>query len=118
MDYPFRKSLVYAFTHSGSRKTIASTLITLVLVLSASFAFAQGIVTGSISGTVQDPQGAVVSGAKVTAKQLDTNREYTGETNATGGFSLRVLPPGHYSVQLESPTRRPLRSRGPPVSGA
>ncbi len=112
MDYPFRKSLVYAFTHSGSRKTIASTLITLVLVFSASFAFAQGIVTGSISGTVQDPQGAVVSGAKVTAKQLDTNREYTGETNATGGFSLRVLPPGQYSVKIEAKTFRALESHG------
>src|SRR5688572_11615428 len=51
--------------------------IALLLVFSTTLAFGQGIVTGTISGTVVDQQGAVVSGATVTAKDASTNREFT-----------------------------------------
>src|ERR1700731_512173 len=83
---------------NDSRKAIGSLLVVLVVVFCASFALAQGIVTGSISGTVEDPAGAVVGGAKVTARHLATNREYTAETGSTGNFNLRALSPGQYDV--------------------
>lgn len=66
--------------------------------------FGQGIVTGSISGTVQDPQGALVPGAKITATQLSTNRQYASESGRTGLFAINVLPPGQYDIKIEAPS--------------
>jgi hypothetical protein len=85
-----------------SRKS-ASLIVGLLLVLSATFAFGQGISTGSISGTVQDPQQAVVSGATVTATNNATNQQFTGTTNTQGFFTLRGVPAGNYTVVVEAP---------------
>src|ERR1700722_12706565 len=79
-------------------------------VFGSLFALAQGIVTGSISAVVQDPQGAVVAGAKVSAKQLATNREYKTETNSAGLVALRDLPPGAYSLRIEGTNFRPYQA--------
>jgi hypothetical protein len=70
-------------------------------VFASTLTFAQGIVTGSISAVVQDPQGAVVVGARVSARHLATNREFKTETNSAGLLALRDLPPGVYSVRIE-----------------
>ena len=100
MQLPFRRSTSLLLT------------IVVALVFCASFALGQGIVTGSISGTVQDSQGAVVVGAKVTATQLTTNRQYVAETTSAGIFNLRVLPPGDYDVKIEAKTFRNFESHG------
>jgi outer membrane receptor protein involved in Fe transport len=98
------------------RKAIGSLLVVLVVVFCASFALAQGIVTGSISGTVADPAGAVVGGAKVTARHLATNREYTAETSSTGNFNLRALSPGQYDVRVEAKSFRTYQAVGVTVA--
>jgi outer membrane receptor protein involved in Fe transport len=72
-----------------------------LMVFGSIFVVAQGIVTGSISAVVQDPQGAVVVGAMVSARHLATNREFKTETNSAGLIALRDLPPGLYSVRIE-----------------
>jgi hypothetical protein len=86
---------------AGFRNFSALTL-SLLLVFTASLGFAQGIVTGSISGTVVDPQGAVVTNASVRAVQKGTNTTYTATTNQEGFFSLRSLPIGDYSVTVDA----------------
>ena len=88
---------------------LVSMLAPLVRVPNAN---AQGIVTGSISGTVQDAQGAVLTGARVTATQLGTNRELTTQTNSAGIFALRQLPIGKYDVKIEAPSFRSFESKG------
>jgi len=87
-------------------------LALLTLLFAAAFAMAQGIVTGSISGTVEDAQGAVVTNAKITAKEVATNREYSGETGTSGSFTLRALPPGTYIVTVEAPNFRKYENKG------
>jgi outer membrane receptor protein involved in Fe transport len=92
------------------RRPVVAVLIALTLAFSASAAFGQGIVTGSISGTVEDPQGAVVSGAKIIATQLATNRQYLATTTHAGAFAINVLPPGDYDVKIEAPSFRAAES--------
>jgi carboxypeptidase family protein/TonB-dependent receptor-like protein len=94
------------------RSRFGTLVVALFLVFTTSLAMAQGIVTGSISGTVEDPQGAVVSNAKVTAKHLATNREYSTQTSDSGLLSLRSLPPGEYSLRIESQSFRTFESKG------
>jgi len=84
------------------RFTKVLVLATVVLLLPASLAWAQGIVTGSISGTVQDAQGAVINGANVTAVQQGTNIKSVAVTTGNGDFILRGLPVGIYSVSVNS----------------
>jgi hypothetical protein len=55
---------------------------------------------GSISGSVTDPQGAVVLGASVKAVSKDTNQEYTAQTDTSGLFRLSLLPPGTYRLEI------------------
>ena len=74
--------------------------ITAMLALTTGLAIAQGIVTGSISGTVLDPQGAVVGGAEVRATQLATNRVFTSTSSTSGVVELSSLPPGTYNISV------------------
>ncbi len=100
------------------RRKATPLLIGLLLILTSTFAFGQGIVTGSVSGVVQDQQQAVISGAKVTAKNTETNQEYTAETNSVGSFNLRGLPTGTYNVTVEAPKFQKLRFTNVPVTVA
>ncbi len=47
---------------------------------------------GTILGTVTDPSGAVVTGAKVTAKNVNTGLERTTQTSADGSRQPRMSP--------------------------
>ena len=75
------------------------TLIVTLLLLAAVMV-GQGISTGSISGTVVDPQQAVIVGAKVTAVQQGTNLEFSAISNSTGGYRISALPIGNYTVTI------------------
>jgi outer membrane receptor protein involved in Fe transport len=97
-------------------RAAAVLLVALTIVLSANLALGQGIVTGSISGVVEDPQGALIPEAKVTATELGTNREYAGTSTHTGSFTLNVLPPGQYSVKIAAPSFRVAESQGVTVA--
>ena len=58
------------------------------------------ITTGTIQGTVTDPKGAVVPGANVEVKNLETNLVRTFTTDEDGRFVALQLPPGHYTVTV------------------
>jgi hypothetical protein len=73
----------------------------LMLIFSVG-AFAQGITTGSISGTVYDPQKAVVPGAKVTAIQSETGTSFTTKSTGEGYFLIANLPIGTYTLTIEA----------------
>ncbi len=58
------------------------------------------VVKGSISGSVTDPQGAVVSGAQVKAKNVETGVTFTTTTDSAGIYRLNLLPVGTYAVEV------------------
>ncbi len=61
--------------------------------------FAQQI-TGSIRGTVSDSSDAIVIGANVTARQVETGLVRTAATDRSGSYLLLELPVGHYSLEV------------------
>lgn len=69
-------------------------------------------VTGSISGTVQDPTGAVIPGAKVVAINTDTDARQTTESNTQGFYSFPALPVGHYEVDIQAKGFKDYRQTG------
>ena len=58
--------------------------------------------TGSISGTITDPQGAAVPNAKVTVSSADAGISQTVMTTSTGYFNVGALSPGTYTVRIEA----------------
>jgi len=71
-----------------------------VLAMSATLGFGQVTATGSLSGTVTDPQGSVVPGATVVVKSVATGREFTTETNSEGAFQVPGLQEGEYTATI------------------
>ena len=59
--------------------------------------------SASVSGRVTDPQGAVVPGATITARQIDTNVVRETITDAEGRFRLSSLKVGPYEIKVQLP---------------
>jgi outer membrane receptor protein involved in Fe transport len=55
---------------------------------------------GSLTGVVKDATGAVVPGAEVVLKEMDTGTETTGRTTDAGVYRFPYVPPGKYSVSV------------------
>ncbi len=72
----------------------------LLLPLFSPPAFAQAT-TGALTGTVSDPQGAIISGADVTARNTGTGVETKGQTNSEGIYNFPSLPGGTYLLIVE-----------------
>src|SRR5262245_52879134 len=58
--------------------------------------------TATIVGTVTDPSGAVVAGARVTVTNVNTGVARTAATAVTGEFEAPLLAPGFYSVETQA----------------
>lgn len=58
--------------------------------------------SGNILGTVTDPAGAAVPGAKVIITSLDRGTTYDTTTNEAGNYVQSALPTGMYTVQFEA----------------
>ena len=84
-------------------------VLIVLLQLGGTSLLGQGIVTGSIAGTVQDPQGAVVASASVRAVEVATGAKFSSQTDSQGYFELRSLPIGSYSLIIEASGFRKLQ---------
>ena len=56
----------------------------------------------TLSGTITDPQGALVAGAKITVTAVDTGVVSNAETNSAGFFSVPNLNPAAYEISVGS----------------
>ncbi len=81
-------------------KNILKTLFTLsALVLCFSFAAIAQETTGSIEGTLTDPNGAIVPGVEVTvSSQSGVGFKRTATSDSNGFFRIQQIPPGTYTV--------------------
>ena len=106
---------VFASARSSARNSCLAILTLAVAVFAATFCLTgtavcgQGIVTGTVAGTVQDPQGGIVANATIEAVETATGAKFTGHSNAQGYFELNNLPPGSYSLSIESSGFRKLQ---------
>jgi hypothetical protein len=58
---------------------------------------------GTITGTVNDPAGAVVPGANVEAKNTETGVVFPAQSSNTGNYTISQLPIGTYVVTVTAP---------------
>src|ERR1051325_8856400 len=72
----------------------------LLILFATTLTFAQTF-RGTILGTVSDPNGAVVAGAKVTARNTSTGLERSTTTDEAGNYTIPELPIGTYEVRVE-----------------
>jgi hypothetical protein len=79
---------------------LATFCIALSLLVTASGAWSQSIVTGGVAGIVTDPTGAVVTGAKLTLKSAGTGEVYNATSTGSGEFVFALLRPGEYSLTV------------------
>lgn len=70
------------------------------IILSGSPCWAQFATTGSVSGSVHDPTGAAVPGARVVATDTNTGTKTTTQTNNDGVFVFSSLQVGTYTVTV------------------
>jgi hypothetical protein len=85
---------------ASSFRTLAIGLsIFALLFLTVDLAFGQAE-SGTITGTVSDTTGAVISGANVSAKEIATGTERTTKTGANGQYSIPGLVVGKYELTV------------------
>jgi Carboxypeptidase regulatory-like domain len=60
--------------------------------------FGQQAATATIEGVVTDPQNAIIPGAKVTVKNVDTGLTREITTDDSGIYRIAALPPGTYQI--------------------
>lgn len=68
--------------------------------------------SANLTGTAVDSTGAVLSGARIQARQTATGLTRETQTDNTGQFTFANLAPGGYEVRAEMPKFRPLVRKG------
>ncbi len=82
------------------RPSLRILLAGLLMLASCIFLGGQNVVpTGSLSGQVSDPSGAVIPGASVLVRSLATGVERSATSNHAGIYKFASLVPGAYSVK-------------------
>src|SRR5579864_8304983 len=90
---------------NSARRSTRFSLLALIAacLLISSAGFAQTTVAqGSIQGSVTDPTGAVVGGAKVTITNKATGQVLTSTTTSAGTYNSGGLIPGDYMIRVEA----------------
>ncbi len=101
-DYDFSFMEEKLMTRCCPRPLTVRCLILFVLCAFPLAAFGQ-TATATLSGTVLDPNGAVVPAANITVTEIGTGVQRTATTNDQGYFSIPLLKPSNYLLQVEHP---------------
>jgi hypothetical protein len=101
-----QKEIKVSSSLSYRRFSVELICFLLVMVVAA-----WGSVTGSISGTVNDPSGSAVPNVKVTVQELNTGLVYRTQSDANGYYTLPVLPVGRYDLEVQAQGFRAYRRK-------
>ncbi len=91
----------FATYRRSTASRIGLSLLLLFLAGALGIQAAQASVTGSISGVVRDPSGAVLSGVDVVARNTATGVKTAVATDGKGFYSLQALPVGSYDIEVK-----------------
>ena len=75
-------------------------VISLIAALLAGSAIGQSINSGTLSGQVTDPSGALIAGAKVRLANAVTGFEQTSVTDTSGNFRFNSVPVNNYTLEV------------------
>ena len=84
------------------RRIVLTAIVCAIILLGGNAAKGQGIITGSISGTVVDSTGAVIPAASVTVTDLAKGTSFNTNSQSDGNFAFQALPIGTYSLTITS----------------
>jgi hypothetical protein len=84
-----------------NRVLVGGSLVVIAAILLSALAFGQEN-QGSIAGTVADPTGALVAGAKLTAKGQQTGTVYTTVSSSAGAYRFPNINYGAYDVTVSA----------------
>jgi hypothetical protein len=77
--------------------------ILLLLLIAPALTLPGQVDQGAITGSVQDPSGAIIPGANVTITSIDTGLVLERTTNASGNYIFSPLKIGNYKVSATAP---------------
>jgi hypothetical protein len=87
---------------SFKRLLMFTLLVTCVLAASTVLLAQTTVSQGSIQGTITDPSGAVVGGAKISITHKETGQVSTTTSTSSGTFNSGGLIPGDYVLRVEA----------------
>ena len=93
-------------------KTLWLGLVSCCIVVLCTLTAVAQIQNGQFTGTVTDPSGAAVPGARVTASNPSTNLSVTTITNGSGVYTIKELRPGTYKIRVEAKGFRSFEDSG------
>src|SRR5580704_9644984 len=83
------------------RHSVFAWITLCMLVLGCASSAVAQVNTATLSGTVTDPQGLAVRGAKVTLVNTGTDAERTATTDDAGRYKMVGVPPGRYKLTID-----------------
>jgi hypothetical protein len=86
---------------TASRFLLAGITLCVLLLGTATLAWAQGVNTSTLSGTVVDPQGLGVKDAKITLTNANSGAARSTVADDTGHYNFVGLPPGKYTMSVD-----------------
>jgi hypothetical protein len=94
----------------GMKRRVSSIFLCTALTVLTTAAPRVQTTSGTISGTVLDLQGALISGAKVSVTNENNAEVRSVNSSSNGDFSVPSLLPSVYTVRIEAPTHGPATS--------
>ena len=96
------------------RQSLFPVLLSVLLCCLGWLGYAQEA-TGRVTGTVSDPQGAVVPEADIEVIETATSISHATKTDANGGYQVLALPIGMYQVKVTREGFKPVATVPQPL---
>ena len=81
--------------------THLAVLVGLILLVLSGTARGQ-VSTASVNGVVRDPQGAVIPGAAIVLRSVETSVQHSSVSNGAGNYVILNITPGRYTIQASA----------------